>query len=152
MKIKLNGWQRLWVVISVLWFLGISILNYNTNYKSHKTDAEIYHTWSNEIIEYLIAQVPELKGYSVSSLRFTYSDMSDKELIEALHKKFISKHPAYEYGLTEIDAKYENKVSSTRGNGYSKWLAYILLAVGVPASLYVFGWAIAWIKNGFKSS
>jgi hypothetical protein len=53
MKIKLNGWQRLWVVTSVLWFLGISILNYNMNYKSHKTDAEIYHTWSNEIRGYL---------------------------------------------------------------------------------------------------
>lgn len=152
MKIKLNGWQRLWVVTSVLWFLGILILNYNINYKSHKTDAEIYHAWSNEIIEYLIAQVPELKGYSVSSLRLTYSDMSDKELIEALHKKFISKHPAYEYGLTEIDSKYENKVASTGGPGYSKWFAYILLAIGVPACLYVFGWAIAWIKNGFKSA
>jgi hypothetical protein len=148
MKTRLNGWQRLWVVSSVMWFLGISILNYNMNYKA---DSEIYHAWSNEVIEYLIAQVPELKGYSVSSLRFTYSDMSDKELITALHKKFMSKHPAYQYGLTEIDSKYESKVASTGGPRYSGWFVYILLAIGVPACLYVFGWAIAWIKNGFKS-
>ena len=152
MKIRLRGWQRLWVVTSVLWLVGVSIMNYNMNYNGHKNDVEVYRAWSNEILEYLITQVPDLKDSSVSSLRRTYSDFSDKELIEAIHKKFITKHPAYEYGLTEIDSKYENKVTLRAGRGLSKLFIWILLAIGVPAFLYVFGWAIAWIKNGFKSA
>jgi hypothetical protein len=150
MKIRPNGWQRLWIVTSVLWLVGVSIMNYNMNYNGYKNDAEVYHAWSNEILEYLITQVPDLKGSSVSSLRRTYSDFSERELIEVLHKTFITKHPAYEYGLTEIDSKYENKVTLRAGWGLSKLFIWILLAIGVPASLYVFGWAIAWIRNGFN--
>jgi len=149
---KLNGWQRLWIVSSALWLVCVSILTYNIYYSSHKNDAEIYHAWVNETLEYLIAQVPELKDYTVSTLRNDYADIADKELKEALHKKFIPKHPAYEYGLTEIDSKYENRITSKSENTRFILFPYILLAIGFPIILYVFGWTIAWIKNGFYNA
>jgi preprotein translocase subunit SecG len=139
---KLNGWQRLWVVISLLWVA--SVLTYTITNK--QSESEIHHNWANDLIGYLISQVSDLKDYSVTSLRSKYSDLSDKELVEALHKKYIEKHPAYRFGFSEIDAKYEGKVSGKKGNLFT----YILVALFFPISIYLLGWAFAWVRSGFK--
>jgi len=94
-----------------------------------------------------VSQVDDLKGYSVTSLRPKYSDISDKELVEALHKKYLNAHPAYRYGFEQIDTKYE-KIVYKNSNNTVKTLLYV--AIGVPISLYFFGWAFVWIRRGFK--
>ena len=141
---RLNGWQRLWVVISLLW-MGVVAAYTLTRGASQ---SEIYHSWANDLLGYLVTEASDLKSYSVTSLRSTYSDLSDKELIEALHKKYIGKHPAYRYGFEQIDAKYERKIAGEDSNP----LISVLIAVVLPVLLYVLGWTFVWVRNGFKNA
>lgn len=140
---KLNGWQRLWIVISILW--AVSVAGYT--FTSKQSESEIYHSWANDLIGYLVTQASDLKGYSITSLRSKYSDISDKELVEALHKKYIGKHPAYSYGFSEIDAKYEGKIK-----GETNLLLYVIVALALPILIYLVGWSVAWVRNGFKNA
>lgn len=142
---KLNGWQRLWLIISFVW-IGC-IVAYSIIAK--QSESEIYHSWSQDLLSYLVTQANDLKGYSVTSLRSTYSGVSDKELVEALHKKYIGKHPAYRYGFSKIDAKYEKAISG-RNDGKIETLSFA--AIGFPVVLYLFGWAVGWVRRGFKGT
>ena len=132
---KLNGWQRAWIVFSAAWVIALGVL-YGS---SHRSDKSVYHDWANDLIGYLIEQSPDLRGHTVTSVRSKYSDLSDKQLVNALHEKYLPKHPAYSYGFAEIDSRY-------RADGGVGWLA---TALGIPALLYLAGFSIAWIRAGF---
>ena len=139
---KLNGWQRLWVIVSVAWVVVIG----SAFVASQRSGEQNYHDWANELVEYLIEQSPDLQGHTVASVRAAYSDHSDKQLVDALHEKYLPKHPAYRYGFAEIDAKYFGVlVQSPRHE--SVWLA---AGFGVPLALYLLGLAISWVRAGFK--
>ena len=99
---KLNGWQRLWIVLSIAWFVALGALYVS----SRGSEDKLYHDWANELIAYLIDQSSELRGQTAISVRSAYSDLSDKQLVNALHDKYLPKHPAYSYGFAEIDKKY----------------------------------------------
>ena len=141
---KLNGWKRLWIIFSILWVLTVAF--YIGNYRN--TASEMYYYWANDLIEYLVSQDTELKNYSVTSLRSVYSNISDKELIGLLHNKYLKKHPAYKYGFSEVDRKYENKIDS----GGNSLFIQLLIAVIVPLAVYLFGWAFCWVRQGFSNA
>ena len=139
---RLNGWQRAWVVLSVVWIAAISAVAIT----SQRSEEKRYHDWSNELIEYLIAQSPDLRGHTLTSVRAAYSDMSDRQLVEALHDKYLGKHPAYRYGFSEIDAKHSPGVADVLKPKFH----WVLAALGVPLALYLLGMAVAWVRAGFK--
>lgn len=74
---------------------------------SQRSEDAVYHDWANELISYLVAQSSEVRGSAVAAVRSTYSDMSDKQIINALHETYLPLHPAYRYGFAAIDAKYK---------------------------------------------
>jgi hypothetical protein len=139
---RLNGWQRLWVIISLVWVIVIGSL-FAT---SQRSGDQNYHEWANELVEYLIKQSPDLQGRTVASVRSAYSDLSDKQLVDALHEKYLPKHPAYHYGFSEINAKYSGASVQNTQHG----LVWLAAAIGVPLALYLLGLAIFWIGAGFK--
>lgn len=143
---KLNGWQRAWVVFSVAWLLGVSILHLS----KWQSEAEMYHNWANELIAYLAEQDPTLKSHSPESVRSAYADISDKDLIQALHKDYLPKHPAYRYGFSEIDLKYSSESLLSIGNPSGILLRWLVIAFAAPLLVYLAGLSVAWIRGGFK--
>ncbi|MGD9202234.1 MAG: hypothetical protein PVI26_11765 [Chitinispirillia bacterium] len=143
---KLNGWQRLWVVFTIIWVSFFGLLTF----QSKSSELEIYHNWSQDLLNYLVSQDKDLKNYSVTSLRSVYARVSDKELVKALHEKYLTKHPAYRYGFKKINSKYENLLVHGSNKGYNQ--KYIYIAFIIPLLVYIFGIAITWVKKGFKNS
>jgi hypothetical protein len=145
--VRFGGWHRLWLVFSLLWAAGVAVAYWS----SRQSADELYHAWANELIAYLASNSTELGGYTETSLRSTYSDISDRELVDRLHDKYLPQHPAYSYGFAEIDAKYRPRVESPEGvatlQGHLRWL---FVGLGVPLAVYLGGGAIAWIRAGFR--
>jgi len=139
----LNGWQRISVTITVIWFCAVAI----TTILTEPSDDEVYYKWSRELTEYLIGNAPDLKGYTVESLRAAYANLPDQKLIDALRGKYIEKHPAYTYGFDRIDKKYMGQLSGRRTPIY--WANRLALAVLPPLAIYLAGWSVAWIRRGF---
>lgn len=50
---RLNGWQRAWVVLSVVWIAAIS----SVAITSQRSEEQRYNDLFNELIRYLIAQI-----------------------------------------------------------------------------------------------
>jgi hypothetical protein len=139
---RFNGWQRAWVVLSVVWIAATS----SVAITSRCSEEQRYHDLFNELIRYLIAQSTDLRGHTTVSVRAAYSDMSDRQLVEATHDKYLNKHPAYRYGFSEIDAKHSPGTASTLTPNLQRGLA----ALGVPLALYLLGVAVAWVRAGFR--
>ena len=144
---KLNGWRRLWIVLSIAWIVAVS-----TSYVASRgsTDKQ-YHDWGNELIAYLIEQSPELRGQSITSVRSTYSDMSNKQIVTAIRDKYLPKHPAYSYGFAEIAKKYR-EIDRTESSEIDlrDAITWIAAALGIPILLYLAGLAVAWVRAGFR--
>ena len=144
---KLNGWQRLWIVVSIAWIVAVGA----SYVSSRGSEDKLHHDWSNDLIVYLIEQSSELHGQSVKSVRSAYSDLSDKQLVEALHDKYLPKHPAYSYGFAEIDKKYRALDRAEIGRtGLRGSLAWLAAALGIPVLVYLAGFAVAWVRAGFR--
>lgn len=137
---KLNGWHRLWIVFFAFWAIGTAA----AYLLSQRSESQRQNMWANDLLAYLVQQVPELRKHTVASLRSTYSDISDAELIRRLREKYLPLHPAYEYGFADIDSRY----ASTDPLNPLAWFA---IAAG-PILVYALGWGFVWVRNGFDRS
>lgn len=89
--------------------------------------------------------VPKLSGMDVYQIREAYSDFSDEELIQIIHKNYKDK-----VDFDAIEKKYRNKMSRLPfvrakfiGLGLLFWVAPIVL-------VYILGISVGWIVKGFK--
>ncbi len=150
---RLNGWQRLWVVASVL-SLGVMVVfvvsvQGSTN---RVEDPEILRQlMSDEVI------IAEVEG--VGPVKFP--DNLTKAEIGRYVKEGISTSPPTVAAIVDrllkervaksaAEAKSQNEAvrSDNRKSwivGLGVWLAFVLL-------LYLFGWAVGWVRRGFKAT
>ena len=140
---RLNGWQRTWIVLSIIWIALLASF-----YLALKPpEDQRYRDWVNALITYLIRQSPDLHGQTPESVRAAYSDLSDKQLVNALHDTYLPKHPAYRYGFSEIDGKYTESHDALPHK-----VRCLGTAFGTPLLLYVLGFAVSWVRAGFKNA
>ena len=146
MNIGLNGWRRLWILLSVLYLVPVVLVAMQeapkaTDYWDSRLDASI------EAVGKYMEQITP--GYtfegSYTVRRKHYSDLTDTEILERLHTKFAGK-----VDLSRIDREYEQKMDGLRWKqataiGYAAawWLGPIVF-------LYALGSCIAWIIRGFR--
>lgn len=153
MKILLNGWQRLWLVLTFLFFAFATLIAYS-NYESPTIveDLTLLAELNND-------QVTEVDIQGLGIVKFP-SQMEDAE-IEAL----ISEN--YENNLQAIpllakekmnkwieklaaDAIAANELVRERNKdwillSYGTWLGFVIF-------LYAIGWSIGWIRSGFRQN
>jgi len=153
MAVRLNGWQRIWVVAAVLSFGFASLFVYATYQSpSEVEDPQILAQLNaDEVIDVEIAGLGRVKFPK---------DMPEKD-IEALIQENIKENPTKIPGLAKAkigERNEEGAASARKANdavrkanreilllGYGGWLGFIIF-------LYVAGWSIGWIYRGFKAT
>ncbi len=145
--LKLSGWQRLWVVVSLLYLVTVVIFTIALMPKR----ANIEQAWESEI--------DAIVG---SNIRFSlpFRDMND----EALVRVFREEYPDAYQDLSDeelvstisirvalIDFRHQQRLDSLFGE-QAKSMGIGLLAWIVPSVvLYLLGWSIGWVYRGFQS-
>lgn len=81
---RLNGWRRLWVLLSVLWCFWIG----GKAYVDLPTEENIFKTWSDELLTMAVAVDPYLHDVPVADLRSRYADLTAQELVAALIESY----------------------------------------------------------------
>jgi hypothetical protein len=138
----MNGWQRIWVVISLFW-LAITCLS---AWDERPTADKITHSWAIASLE-LVKDHDKSLTQSTWSIRAAYDDLSDKEFLDLLQKS----QKSAQIDFSEINAKYlaKNKnlftkqVMSFLGD-IGSWFAFIVI-------LYLCGFSVGWIARGFRN-
>ena len=93
---KLNGWQRVWVLIAVIYFIPILILTL----VFLPTKKEIYNHWYSDLNERSITLHPNFK---IDDIRFINSDLSDQQIIGIIENKLMP----FEIAINTPDPNYK---------------------------------------------
>jgi hypothetical protein len=127
----LNGWVRLWIVVTALWISSIAYLAY-------PSIAEV-----SDRVKY------EIKRDGVGTFEATFSrgepeDLRQREIAERLIPMFEA-NPA-KYRGQVFDEPYTNFAKHARPDRISTALSLALLP---PLAIFLLGWAFAWVRQGF---
>lgn len=127
--LKLNGWTRLWIVVSVAW-LAFS------GWIAYEDISNIYGTTKYEIGK---------EGVGNVTLVFSAAEYNPESTAEQQWIPKISAEPNKYLGK-EITEPYDTYVEKNGSRKVREGLTLVLLP---PAFLLLLGWAIAWVKVGF---
>jgi len=143
---RLNGWQRLWVILSALYLIGVIAVAMTLLPKQESLDdSRVY-----ESISAVVTHIEKTEKASVSEGPYTirskhYSDLSNEQVIDRLHSKWNG-----QVDFTKIEKDYKDKTSALPMER-AKVGGFALLAWLIPvATVYVLGLAIGWIIRGFR--
>jgi len=134
---QLNGWQRLWVlVISLIGVFAITV--FIVEYPNNKKIEEKHSQAMAEI------SAEEVKGQKFVTFRDKEGVMHHDGFIlttEYIAKRRQIEHQEYSRGLEELSAQR-----------WSQFWHSLVAWVLASTALYVFGWLVAWVIQGFKSA
>ena len=143
---RLNGWQRLWIVVAALWLIVvISFLVAGVPKGSDHQETRVSASM-DAAGHYLERTKPGFiyRG-AWSSRHERHGALSDEELLSRLHKTYEGK-----VDFSAIETEYQRKMDHLP----QEWLkaaGVAFLVWFVPAGLvYVLGVALAWILQGFR--
>jgi len=143
---KLNGWQRLWVLFSVLWLIVVMGFTVATLPK----ESQILDRWAYATLEKIRDSDESLKKYSMWDLEKAYADIPREELIEKAQAKYSSSEKGLKIDFERINKRYKNQLgelttnqAKSAGLGVAVWLGTILV-------VYILGWSVGWVIRGFK--
>ncbi|WP_397454685.1 hypothetical protein AB3472_20095 [Pseudomonas lurida] len=130
---RLNGWQRLWVIVGFLLAVGAVIVAFNAiETESHLMDGNkldhAVHDMEIDTIQQRNAGIKPRNIYEQSSRTVAQAE----ERIRDIDWK-------YKQDLQELPAKQFTHIAILAG----VWL-------GTCVSLYVMGWLIGWVIRGFR--
>jgi hypothetical protein len=154
MQIKLNGWQRIWLLLTALW-LAFGINFYIDSYHS---------AWYGKVNRYVLdsgasialtdnfkkAEYKIPKGFVRAPLLLDeiYPSLSKSERIDIVYDKFEKHKNQEEY------KKHFNALSTIKESNKKQLINRVLSewkeVITPPLLVYLFGWCVAWIRRGFS--
>ncbi|WP_448124788.1 hypothetical protein [Pseudomonas veronii] len=130
---RLNGWQRLWVMVSFLLGVGTVIVIFNTiETESHLTTGnKVDHAIYDMEIDNIQQRDAGIKPRNI------YEQSS--RTVAQVEERIKDTDRQYKQDLRDLPAKQFTHIAIWTG----VWL-------GTCVSLYVMGWLIGWVIRGFR--
>jgi len=144
---KLNGWQRLWIVVSVLLLLPTIYLSYITR----PIKEPILNDWAGHIIELAVNHDPALSSYKPWEIAQDYRDIPPDQLVEKLLTKYGAKHPEFKLQVDSINNIYRSKLDQLTFSSWIHFIETLGIWIGLILLLYLIGVTISWVHQGFKN-
>lgn len=135
----MNGWIRLWVLVSVIWIglLGVTILGSELRYHMHSKkeayDLDVSLLAQNIFKPINCRSCPEIPLSSLKGeeLKAIADGKIDEVVLEPRFKKYLV-------------AEYNEKL-------WGIWGDFIEMGFIPPLLLFLFGYGVAWVRRGFKA-
>ena len=150
---KLNGWQRLWVLLAALYLVPVAIFTI----PELPTESSIRREWAYDLLEAL-RRHDLIPGSTSDYRREVFKDADDEEVIDKVHKAVsIMRKEDKEKKLAvlvneigTLEKQYQDRLSGLLlrqlaiiGIGILFWL--------MPAVfVYLVGVGVGWVYRGFK--
>lgn len=159
---RLNGWQRLWVVTSIIIFVitvvytiallpakseimsrwvceTIEAVKKTKEYEEHSSGLE------DALFKFGLEAVLSKRGYGDKDLGY------GKDLIDKIHEKYLEKNPLTKIRFDEIDRRYRNELDSLPIKRTKHALIIFAIYLCLISAIYGLGWSIGWIYRGFRT-
>ncbi len=151
--VQMNGWQRLWVVASVLSLVAIAAIVFSDLRSADEIEDVAYHT------QRLAKEVTVTEIAGLGSVNFP-DDLTKEEIANHVKRGMSTSPPtvvAIAQGLLDLRAQRASALARARNRlahsqnqtawafGVGGWLAFIV-------GLYLSGWALGWVRRGFRAT
>lgn len=156
---KLNGWQRLWVLASLIYLVAVvfvAIIDFPTPWKSYISDEEITKKLSIKTLQ-LIAKTDDWIEVPVNQKGDIFGKEVTAEQLQPITiqfpngKKLLVSTGTKQADLDYINKDYCNAVISLTNKERIHFIVTILLAWIVPCiAVYMLGVSVNWVYRGFK--
>lgn len=130
---RLNGWQRLWVVTSLLIGIVIAVM-VATHLPTEHEETERHGYAIKGLKDQITRVVENTKNATMREL-----DLADGRTVENINLRIALEN--YEY-RTSVETLTSRQMQGI-GYGLAFWL-------GISGALYVIGYAVKWIYRGFR--
>jgi hypothetical protein len=147
MKMKLNGWQRIWVVLATLTLLPTLFLAT----ESMQTEAYLDKLFADRMIDHTL-ELKKNKNITWWQIRDAYKDLSDKELYERALSTYEKEMDEAGINYRTTAEEYEKRMKSLWRVQFTNIAQYIGLWASALIVIYVLGWSVGWIAQGFRRS
>ncbi|UJX41539.1 hypothetical protein K9F62_02225 [Desulfovibrio sp. JY] len=149
---NLNGWQRLWLVVSVGYALFISYAAYNSAVELKRPRLEDILR-EVDIVFFVAADMERNKkeGISVEPPNLDFpKNMSEENILKILVLDCNKlKNSIAKTELLNMINNYPHEVKKWRDAIKNKIMIGVLRIILVPAVLYLLGLVVLWVKRGF---
>lgn len=144
---RLNGWQRLWVALSVVWLLTVAAFTVALMPKASDYASRRLYDSIDAVGRHLERDNPSYRYEGARATRTKYTDLSDDEVLAKLHERYKGK-----VDFQTIEMEYRRKIdrlpterAKMVGTAFLVWL--------IPAAtVYGLGLTVAWIIRGFRQT
>jgi len=158
---QMNGWLRLWFVLSIL--CGIIFTAFTIN--SLPNSSDIQKAWAQEVLQVLASDMSKTLSKEVSPVELKLIDSfrgkSDKEITREwttaarninLDDPGQKSLTAYKANVLNIEQRYQEKLD----NLFKEQLKYVFIAlllwIATSIAVLILGYSVGWIVRGFKPS
>lgn len=159
MQLKLNGWQRLWVVVAGIYFFAVCAFAVATfpdgaSLESERATIAIeaaLHAQANAAHELGDdrAELNALRNLKAGAARVrseAYGDLTNAEIVQRVREKFDGKAD-----FNALDERVKHDAEHLRGER-SKFIFQAVAWWVIPSVvLYVLGLAFGWVVRGFRN-
>lgn len=148
---RLGGWMRIWIVLSIL--LGIFVIL--IVYDSRPTREQILRDWYQSASDVIAEKITATEDQYVSpyKVRDAYFNASERENIERLKKFEISPSEnakLFSADIGRINRLYEQKLESLPSSIAIFWAQILGWCLAISATLFIAGWTVGWVVRGFR--
>lgn len=146
MALKLNGWQRLWVVLTIVYLLTVAWISSFTFPKaSNYLSTRVYDSL-DAVGHYLEKEQPGFRYEGGWATRTKYyADLPEEQIVPKLHEKYQGR-----VDFSPIETRYRQAIEGLAkeklrfvGVAFLVWLTPVV-------AFYLLGWAAGWVLRGFK--
>jgi len=159
---RLNGWRRLWIVLSVLYAAAVVIFVANTVSDSDNYSDRMSASYTLQAFADLPQDLPQIKALSLDNQREFAIDkararrslkegrshadnQTDEEFVRGISKKWEGL-----IDFARIDAERQTRLEQLTSSKLEQ-IGYGFLAWVVPVVLvYILGLSVGWIIGGFR--
>lgn len=147
---RLNGWQRLWIVLAVVWLIGASafaVMQFPTEQKWRA--AWRLHTYERtKELQQPVAEIEEhcRKSSSEANYILDFSKCMDASRLQYQNAKTHYKDQTkwlYDEGERRVGEDLPREQLKTIGFSIALWIVPLL-------ALYALGLGVAWVRKGFS--
>lgn len=133
MRRKLNGWQRLWVVATIVWGLTMVVL-WENNLPPREMDLDF---------ELLLNPEPTVERYEMEKQRLGNRPHASYFTFDVYYASAIKAREGIKRDAVVFRESYPKRLAMFSAGAFLLWL------LGSVA-LWVAGWFVAWVRKGFE--
>lgn len=152
MLMKLNGWLRIWILLTCIYGLIVAVVAYSERPKLE----QLQYNWVRDAADLIAERLSqksgkEVHGYYVRErMNKNKNDLQVIQYLEKLAQEPTDAQRPYAEDVGRLNQKHMALVADFPKTIFLHIMAAIAWWLGPALVLLTFGWSVGWVIRGFR--